>query len=147
MNIFHWKIPWAAIVPSLCLILVAVVQIYLARVANLAPWKGGGFGMFSTTDRTSDRQMRILITTLERTEELELVGKLKKLGNRVRAFPSEYFLKILAETIVQEMQSGGLPVDKVEIEISRIEYRQNDLKPHYINICRFDYAPPTDRMD
>ncbi len=33
------------------LTIVACRQIYLAKTQNLRPWKGGGFGMFSTVDR------------------------------------------------------------------------------------------------
>jgi hypothetical protein len=36
--------------PAAILILVALLQLYLTQTANLSPWKGGGFGMFGTTD-------------------------------------------------------------------------------------------------
>ncbi len=38
------------LLPPLCLIGVALVQLGLASAASLSPWLGGGFGMFSTTD-------------------------------------------------------------------------------------------------
>jgi hypothetical protein len=42
----------------LTLVGVSVHQIYLATTAGLTPWKGGGFGMFSSTDRSSHRAVR-----------------------------------------------------------------------------------------
>jgi hypothetical protein len=37
---------------------VALHQIHLATTGDLTPWKGGGFGMFSSPDRASHRAMR-----------------------------------------------------------------------------------------
>jgi hypothetical protein len=42
----------------LTLVAVALHQIYLASSAGLTPWKGGGFGMFSSPDRPSYRAVR-----------------------------------------------------------------------------------------
>jgi hypothetical protein len=36
--------------PAVILVMVALLQIYLAQTANLSPWKGGGFGMFGAID-------------------------------------------------------------------------------------------------
>lgn len=36
--------------PAAILVMVALLQIYLAHTANLSPWKGGGFGMFGAID-------------------------------------------------------------------------------------------------
>ena len=41
---------WRALLPVALLMAVATVQVILATAAGLTPWKGGGFGMFSTTD-------------------------------------------------------------------------------------------------
>lgn len=37
---------------------VALHQVYLATAGDLTPWKGGGFGMFSSPDRSSHRAVR-----------------------------------------------------------------------------------------
>lgn len=41
------------------LVLVAVGQLYLATSSGLSPWRGGGFGMFSTADRPEHRAVRV----------------------------------------------------------------------------------------
>lgn len=37
---------------------VALHQVHLATTSDLTPWKGGGFGMFSSPDRASHRAVR-----------------------------------------------------------------------------------------
>lgn len=48
-------VPWG---PGL-LCAVALVQLYLALVGTLTPWKGGGFGMFASTDGVSSRHVSV----------------------------------------------------------------------------------------
>ena len=45
--------------PLAVLLLVAANHAYLRYVHNLSPWLGAGFGMFSTTDSVSARQVEI----------------------------------------------------------------------------------------
>ena len=41
---------WRTLLPVAVLLAVAARQVVLTHTAGLSPWKGGGFGMFSTTD-------------------------------------------------------------------------------------------------
>ena len=41
---------WRSWLPVALLLVVAGVQVALVKTEGLSPWKGGGFGMFSTTD-------------------------------------------------------------------------------------------------
>jgi hypothetical protein len=43
------------------LIAIAIYQVYLVRTTNLTPWKGGGFGMFSTDENGPNRTVRIYL--------------------------------------------------------------------------------------
>jgi hypothetical protein len=60
-------IPWRARRPGLTalapalLAVVALVQIVTAHRRGLTPWKGGGFGMFSTVDMSPRRSLRIVL--------------------------------------------------------------------------------------
>lgn len=47
------------------LVLVACAQLTLVRTHHLTPWKGGGFGMFSTFDSPSARTLRLVLLTPE----------------------------------------------------------------------------------
>lgn len=48
------RLAWAA---PLVLALFAATQFTLGRAAGITPWKGGGFGMFSTVDRLDTRDV------------------------------------------------------------------------------------------
>lgn len=52
LTIGKWLIP-------AILITVALQQIRLATTKNLSPWRGGGFGMFSTIDQKSTRYIKL----------------------------------------------------------------------------------------
>jgi hypothetical protein len=43
------------------LLVVALIQIHLAHRHYLSPWKGGGFGMFSTIDAPDRRFIRVTL--------------------------------------------------------------------------------------
>jgi hypothetical protein len=43
------------------LVIVALVQITVAHTTELTPWKGGGFGMFSTVDDPDARWIRCFV--------------------------------------------------------------------------------------
>lgn len=60
------------LVPAL-LIVVALRQIFLVSTVKLSPWKGGGFGMFSSIDRPSNRVIEVLgLTTTGESIEIDL---------------------------------------------------------------------------
>ena len=102
-----------ALLPALApaiLVLVALVQVYTSHTRHLTPWKGGGFGMFSTVDSTSARFFRLYLVTeshaKERCDELELPVKIPAFSNRhksaleaIRALPSQEAVQNLAERL------------------------------------------------
>lgn len=53
-----WRGALARWVPVGLLGLVAGAQFFLAQTRDLVPWKGGGFGMFSTVDTLEQRAVR-----------------------------------------------------------------------------------------
>ncbi len=52
-----------ASLPSVLLCLVALHHAYRVSREGLTPWKGGGFGMFSTIDSQAQRFVRLSVTT------------------------------------------------------------------------------------
>jgi hypothetical protein len=48
--------------PSVLLCLVALHHAYRVSRDGLTPWKGGGFGMFSTIDSQAERFVRLSVT-------------------------------------------------------------------------------------
>ena len=49
--------------PPALLVLVAVTQFTLAQTTALSAWKLGGFGMFSTSNSTASRVLRVTLAT------------------------------------------------------------------------------------
>jgi hypothetical protein len=102
-----------AILPALApalLVVVALAQMYTSHTRHLTPWKGGGFGMFSTVDSTSARFFRLYLVTESkakaRCDVLELPVKIPVSSNRhrsaleaIRAMPTEAAVQKLAEKL------------------------------------------------
>lgn len=90
--------------PSLILIGVATLQIYLAHTANLTPWKGGGFGMFAAIDSPS---MRVIwVEALTQEGEVVIVDLFRTLDSstirRLRALPRQGDLEQIAPELLNK---------------------------------------------
>ncbi len=111
----------------MALIVVAIVQVVLAKTADLSPWKGGGFGMFATTDGTAFRHVRIFVEATERSEELEIAPSQEFAASRAQLFPSETMLRGLARAVVAREQRHGRPVRTVRLEVWRTDFSSGSL--------------------
>src|SRR6186997_1614670 len=111
-----------AAIPALILLAVASVQIFLVHTGRLTPWKGGGFGMFSTTDGSMFRSLRVFVSAPDRSEELLLKGKLEDLAARAQLYPSDGLLEDVAAGVMKDQRKKGLPVQTVEIDVWNVEY-------------------------
>ncbi|MEM8598280.1 MAG: hypothetical protein AAGF99_00025 [Bacteroidota bacterium] len=104
-------------VPAL-LVLIAGWQIYRAHMQYLTPWKGGGFGMFSTVDGPTNRVLRTYLVTPE-GEALALYGTLSVQKKRILGMPDDRTL----EQIGREAAAEGwaiYPFDEVLDEIASL---------------------------
>jgi len=108
--------------PTALLFAVAVSQIVLATLANLSPWKGGGFGMFATNDGTAYRFIRLIVDAPGRSEELSVPPSLDEAALRAQLFPADHFLRVLARAVADREQRHGRPVSSVRVEAWRIVY-------------------------
>jgi hypothetical protein len=86
----------------LCLLLVAGFQVGRVWLARQTPWKGGGFGMFSTVDAESARFLRCYLVTADGRLPLALPSTLDKSVAELKAAPSPGGLKLLAERIARQ---------------------------------------------
>ena len=94
--------------PLAVLLLVAANHAYLRYVHNLSPWLGAGFGMFSTTDSVSARQL--VVYGLDENDfgrEVPVPDALSEQARRALALPSPNMLQRLLESIRDE--SGAQP--------------------------------------
>jgi hypothetical protein len=115
-------VTWRAALPLALLLVVAGLQVTLARTAGLSPWKGGGFGMFSTTDDTARRRVRVFVNAPQRSEEMEVPPSLEDLARRAAVLPTDAALAGLAHAVVERERRYQRPVDTVRVETWRIDY-------------------------
>lgn len=118
---------WRALLPVSLLVVVACAQVTLATTAGLTPWKGGGFGMFSTTDDGGRRYVRVFVSGAERSEEIAISPSLQDAARRAAALPVDGELWRLARRVVERERQHRRPVDMVRIETWRIEYAPDTL--------------------
>jgi hypothetical protein len=140
-------VAWRAMLPVALLLAVAGAQVTLARTAGLSPWKGGGFGMFSTTDDAGRRHVRVFVSAPERSEEIAITPSLEDAAARAAVLPGDGELSRLARRVVERERRNRRPVDAVRIEAWRIEYAPDTLFATTRLTRSFDYrvdstAPP-----
>ena len=133
---------WAAL-PAVLLAVVAATQIVLTQVQMLSPWKGGGFGMFSTLDERPFRYVRMFVRAPERSEELAVPPSLEELAASAEILPGDLQLERLARAVVAREQRRGQPADEVRIDVWRVEFAAGSLAPrdHLLRRYEFRAAP------
>ena len=119
---------WRSWLPTALLLVIAVTQILLSRTADLSPWKGGGFGMFATTDGTAFRYVRLFVDAPERSEELAVPQSLEDAALRAQLFPSDRFLLRLGEAAAVRERRQGRSVSSVRVEVWKIEFSNTPLR-------------------
>ena len=130
---------WRALLPGALLLAVACAQVMLARTAGLSPWKGGGFGMFSTTDDGGRRRVRVFVTAPERSEEIAISPSLEDAAQRAAVLPTDAALARLARRVIDRERRYSRPVDSVRIETWRIDYAPGTLAATTRRLREFVY--------
>lgn len=87
-------------VPLGLLCLVAGLHLTQVIVNQQTPWKGGGFGMFSTIDAGANRHVEATASTVSHGEvRLEIPNDLRTLTQKLRARPSKALKSELADEL------------------------------------------------
>jgi hypothetical protein len=88
--------------PSLLLVAVAVVQLVRAHTTGQTSWKGGGFGMFATSDSPQARFVRCTIAGADGKEfRVLLPGRLSQAVILAKIVPSESNVRDLARMALE----------------------------------------------
>jgi hypothetical protein len=119
---------------------VAVVQIVLAH-NGLTPWKGGGFGMFSTLDHTPFRRLVVVIDGPARSETLDIPSSLELDAARAAQWPADWLLRRLAAGVVARERRYDREVDKVTVTAWQTEFDSATLQGNEKLLRRFVYEP------
>jgi hypothetical protein len=130
---------WRTTLPVALLVAVASVQVALTRTGDLSPWKGGGFGMFSTTGDSGRRHVRVFVTAADRSEEIAIAPSLEDAATRAAVLPNEHLLTSLARQVIERERRHGRPVETVRIESWRIAYAPGTLSATARRAHEFGY--------
>jgi hypothetical protein len=124
----------AALLPAVLLLATAANQVRLVHQQNLTPWKGGGFGMYSTIDSGAARTVDIVLRTQRgdvriTSDQLARDWRLRRLAELVRYAPTEQRLDDLADRLIDTPLSDAAPayqaaepVTSVRITVWRYRY-------------------------
>lgn len=132
----HWR-RLAGYVPTLVLVLVALNQIRLARTTDLTPWKGGGFGMFSTIDRPRARQVRCHTVGGDKDIPVAIPADLNDLEQSARNLPTERNLIRLGREIATTFHDRLPGLEAIRVEVWR---RALDLDSGHIRFSKWREA-------
>jgi len=130
------------LVPPLLLFVVAVIQIALARISDLTPWKGGGFGMFATLDHAAYRAVDIVVDAPDRSEALEIPESLETAVARAAAYPADWLLRAVAEGVAARERRRQRPVSRVTLTVWRTDFDRETLHPSERPLRTFVYVVP-----
>lgn len=103
--------------PPALLLAVAANQLWLSRRADLTPWCGGGFGMFSTVDSRFARHLHAFALSPSLRLELEIPAELEPSAQAAVALPSESRLRAFARELAPYAESDFEAPDAIRIEV------------------------------
>jgi hypothetical protein len=115
------------LLPPVLLFLVALGQVYLAHTADLTPWKGGGFGMFSTNDGES-RWVEVRIDGSQGEREIE-IPDYDRTANALAAFPTPGRIRVFGHRIAEAYREPGEQGVRVRVGIWRPDYDSLTMEP------------------
>jgi hypothetical protein len=75
---------------------LACIQIFFGLNFELTPWKGGGFGMFSTVDTPGSRTVRVYLETDDGDLPTKVPSWLRNRKKYARSFPADFRVRALA---------------------------------------------------
>jgi hypothetical protein len=127
-SLWGWDV-WARYVPALLLVAIAARQIVLAFTVGLAPWSGGGFGMFSSTDAGAARHLHAFVIRPGIQREVRVPNGPEDWERRVATLPSDANLRALATALAALPSPDHGPASAVRIQVWRTEFDPESLAP------------------
>lgn len=121
----------ALVAPSLLLAL-ALGQIAGHARFHLSPWKGGGFGMFSSNDHGGFRGLRVFELGASGERPVPLPETLERLQRQVLEVPRQGNLERLASELRAETPGLGV----LRVEVWRTQFASADLRPERVLVAR-----------
>jgi hypothetical protein len=115
--------------PPALLVAVALNQIRLAFNADLTPWCGGGFGMFSTNDSRAARHLHAYGLSPGLRIELPVPVELTQRAQAAAALPSDAHLRALALDLAPYAESEFESPESIRVEVFAKRWDAETLAP------------------
>jgi hypothetical protein len=115
--------------PPALLLAVALNQIWLAFRADLTPWCGGGFGMFSTNDSRGARHLHAYGLSPGLRIELAVPIELAERVQGAVTLPSDARLRALARDLAPYAESDFESPESIRLEIFATRWDASTLAP------------------
>ncbi|MDJ0785638.1 MAG: hypothetical protein QNK05_02450 [Myxococcota bacterium] len=137
MSSGEWRERWLPRVAPILLVALAGIQIALAFGVGLSPWKGGGFGMFASTDHSGFRRLVAVSITEAGESPLRVPGELDRARRAVRLFPTESRLHEIARAL-----SATAPLDtrRIRVRVERGLFEGPELAPRWEPIASVEHV-------
>jgi hypothetical protein len=161
----RWNVvaPWMA--PGL-LCGIALAQLLFAHFSSLSPWKGGGFGMFSTVDSPGARFLRIYLVTPQGNLPVTIPDTLKDKEVELRTLATqqladEFAMALAKGTWVKLRMASAVPYylqllkvnaqdsaqDRLMADLAtNSQYVNNEItfdKFNFVRMLKYDESPDT----
>lgn len=120
---------WLRWLPGGILVAVALLQVVLVHTSDLAPWSGGGFGMFSTTDAAPSRHLHAFAVVSGGTREVDHRQVDREVLDRALAFPTATNLAPLARAVATATPTDVGRPSAVRFEIWSVVFERRTLAP------------------
>ena len=117
--------------PPLILCLVAFLHFYLVRTHGLTPWKGGGFGMFSTNDHEA-RLIEVWVADAQGERRVEVASAQR--STPLTAMPSEERMAAMGRRVAESERSRGVGVHQVRVAAWRTDFVAPAMSPQRVLI-------------
>jgi len=104
---------------------LALAQVVLVHTTWLSPWKGGGFGMFSTNDHGAFRTVRVTAVEPGGERRLRVPTEHRRLRMQTREHPTRARLTRLAHVVEEQAPDASA----IRIEVWRALFDAGDLRP------------------
>jgi hypothetical protein len=128
---------WLPLIPAILLTLVALNQLRLSHTHELDPWKGGGFGMFSTCSGANARHTHVFVSDEAGESEVDLPDDLEDTEDRLLVLPTQHWRERFARELSNAMLEEHPEHTAVRVEIWQTTYDVEDLSPETIRTHEF----------
>jgi hypothetical protein len=125
------------------LFMIACVQFGTASITELSPWKGGGFGMFSTIESPSSRVIRVHLITSDKTKiPVKVPDQFRKLVGQIRTKPKQSDIDKLAVALSNKSWAtyNMLPIQEQYFRLHEKYFPGSPLPADSVSNKRLQYA-------